>query len=63
MHIKGVWHKRDERDNFSQKYDAELIKEDKRKEVEEEIRIVVDELMRTELKNLKAVSDLLDQLQ
>jgi len=35
---------------------VELIKEEKRQEVEEEIRTQVDELMRTELKNLKAVS-------
>lgn len=52
----GVWQNRDEKENFSQKHDAELIKEEKRKEVEEEIRLQVDELMRTELKNLKAVS-------
>lgn len=52
---KSVWMTRDEKDNFSQKHDAELIKEEKRKEVEEEIRIQVDELMRAELKNLKAV--------
>lgn len=30
---------RDEKDNFFQKYDVEFIKEEKRKEVEEEIRI------------------------
>lgn len=51
----GVWQTRDEKDNFSQRHDAELIKEQKRKEVEEEIRLQVDELMRAELKNLKAV--------
>ena len=34
----------------------ELIKEEKRVEVETEIRVQVDELMRQELKNLKAVS-------
>lgn len=55
---KSVWMTRDEKDNFSQKHDAELIKEEKRKEVEEEIRIQVDELMRAELKNLKAVCKL-----
>jgi hypothetical protein len=52
----GVWATRDEKDNFSQRHDAELVKEQKRKEVEEEIRAQVDELMRAELKNLKAVS-------
>ena len=56
--FRSVWMTRDEKDNFSQKHDAELIKEEKRKEVEEEIRLQVDELMRTELKNLKAVSTL-----
>jgi len=50
-----VWEPRDESENFSQKHDAELIKEEKRMEVEAEIRIQVDELMRSELKNLKLV--------
>ena len=36
-----VWKTRDESLNFSQKHDIELIKEKKRKEVEEEIRIQV----------------------
>uniref|UniRef100_G1KYI0 IQ motif containing with AAA domain 1 n=1 Tax=Anolis carolinensis TaxID=28377 RepID=G1KYI0_ANOCA len=52
-----VWQNRDEAWNFSQEYDPELIKEEKRKEVEEEIRVQVDELMRQELKNLKLVVD------
>ena len=52
----GVWQTRNEADNFPQKHDVELIKEEKRKEVDEEVRIQVDELMRAELKNLKAVS-------
>lgn len=51
----GVWQNRDETENFGQKHDGELIKEDKRKEVEQEIRVQVDELMRQELKNLKMV--------
>ena len=50
-----MWEPRDESENFSQKHDAELIKEEKRMEVEAEIRIQVDELMRSELKNLKLV--------
>ncbi|XP_077774754.1 dynein regulatory complex protein 11 isoform X2 [Podarcis muralis] len=54
---KDVWQNRDEGWNFSQEYDPELIKEEKRKEVEEEIRIQVDELMRQELKNLKLAVD------
>nr|XP_042710459.1 dynein regulatory complex protein 11 isoform X2 [Chrysemys picta bellii] len=54
---KDVWQNRDERWNFPQEYDPELIKEKKRKEVEEEIRVQVDELMRQELKNLKLAVD------
>ncbi|XP_053218774.1 dynein regulatory complex protein 11 [Podarcis raffonei] len=54
---KDVWQNRDEGWNFSQEYDPELIKEEKRKEVEEEIRVQVDELMRQELKNLKLAVD------
>ncbi|MGH0123974.1 UNVERIFIED_CONTAM: hypothetical protein FKN15_009486, partial [Acipenser sinensis] len=54
---KDVWQGRDEGHNFSQRFDGELIKEEKRKEVEEEIRIQVDELMRQELKNLKLTVD------
>ncbi|XP_042301941.1 LOW QUALITY PROTEIN: dynein regulatory complex protein 11 [Sceloporus undulatus] len=54
---KDVWQNRDEAWNFSQEYDPELIKEEKRKEVEEEIRVQVDELMRQELKNLKLAVD------
>ncbi|XP_072833386.2 dynein regulatory complex protein 11 isoform X3 [Pogona vitticeps] len=54
---KDIWQNRDEGWNFPQEYDPELIKEEKRKEVEEEIRIQVDELMRQELKNLKLAVD------
>merc|ERR1712050_412231 len=43
---QGVWQPRDETGNFSQKHDVELIKEEKRMEVEEEVRNQVDELMR-----------------
>ncbi|XP_038642218.1 dynein regulatory complex protein 11 isoform X1 [Scyliorhinus canicula] len=52
-----IWQNRNEELNFPQKHVAELIKEDKRKEVEEEIRVQVDELMRQELKNLKLAVD------
>lgn len=52
-----VWQPRDEADNFDQKHDSELIKEEKRVEVEAEIRAQVDELMRAELKNLKLAVD------
>ena len=50
-----VWAGRDEAGNYSQKHDAEIIKEEKRIEVENEVRLQVDELMREELKNLKMV--------
>ncbi|KAA0713181.1 IQ and AAA domain-containing protein 1 [Triplophysa tibetana] len=52
-----VWHNRDEKQNFLQRFDAQLVREEKRLEVEEELRIQVDELMRQELKNLKLVVD------
>ncbi|XP_063501844.1 dynein regulatory complex protein 11 isoform X5 [Symphalangus syndactylus] len=54
---KEIWMKKDESWNFSQDYDPELIKEEKRKELESEIRVQVDELMRQELKNLKLAVD------
>ncbi|XP_021021555.1 dynein regulatory complex protein 11 [Mus caroli] len=50
---KDMWLNKDESWNFPQDYDPELIKEEKRKELEMEIRVQVDELMRQELKNLK----------
>ncbi|KAM8934134.1 dynein regulatory complex protein 11 [Pelodytes ibericus] len=53
----SVWQQRDESWNLHQTYDSELIKENKRKEVEDEVRIQVDELMRQELQNLKLAVD------
>ncbi|XP_051046727.1 dynein regulatory complex protein 11 isoform X1 [Phodopus roborovskii] len=50
---KDTWMNKDETWNFPQDYDPEMIKEEKRKELELEIRVQVDELMRQELKNLK----------
>ncbi|XP_023577994.1 IQ and AAA domain-containing protein 1 isoform X2 [Octodon degus] len=50
---KDMWMNKDESWNFLQDYDPELIKQEKRKELEAEIRVQVDELMRQELKNLK----------
>uniref|UniRef100_A0A4W4GSG1 AAA+ ATPase domain-containing protein n=1 Tax=Electrophorus electricus TaxID=8005 RepID=A0A4W4GSG1_ELEEL len=47
----------DESKNFSQRHEAELIKEEKRKEIETEIRLQVDELMRQELANWKLAVD------
>ncbi|KAM5268669.1 dynein regulatory complex protein 11 isoform 3-T3 [Hipposideros larvatus] len=50
---KDMWENKDESGNFLQDYDPEMIKDEKRKELESEIRVQVDELMRQELKNLK----------
>uniref|UniRef100_A0A2K6F036 IQ motif containing with AAA domain 1 n=1 Tax=Propithecus coquereli TaxID=379532 RepID=A0A2K6F036_PROCO len=50
---KDRWMNKDESWNFPQDYDPELIKEEKWKELELELRVQVDELMRQELKNLK----------
>ncbi|KAL6459341.1 hypothetical protein MHYP_G00328130 [Metynnis hypsauchen] len=52
-----VWQNRDESKNFNQRHEAELIKEEKRKEIEAEIRLQVDELMRQELANWKLAVD------
>ena len=54
--LKAVWVGRKEVE-LNQAYDGELIKEEKRVEVEETIRLEVDELMREELKNLKTAID------
>ncbi|XP_034145759.1 dynein regulatory complex protein 11 isoform X1 [Esox lucius] len=54
---KDVWQGRDERQNFLQRFDAQLVREEKRMEVEEEVRVQVDELMRQEVKNLKLTVD------
>ena len=53
--VVAVWASRDESRNFSQKYDSALVRDEKRAEVETEIRLQVDELMREELKDLKLV--------
>ncbi|XP_051525637.1 dynein regulatory complex protein 11-like isoform X3 [Myxocyprinus asiaticus] len=52
-----VWRNRNESKNFSQRHEMELIKEEKRKEIEVEIRKQVDELMRQELANWKLAVD------
>ncbi|XP_035582369.1 dynein regulatory complex protein 11 [Zalophus californianus] len=54
---KDLWKNKDESGNLPQDYDPELIKQEKRKELESEIRAQVDELMRQELKNLKLAVD------
>ncbi len=52
----AVWSGRKDT-QLNQAFDVELVKEEKRIEVEETIRLEVDELMREELKNLKAAID------
>ncbi|NXX47473.1 DRC11 protein, partial [Tricholaema leucomelas] len=54
---KVFWQNRDKGWDFHQDHDPELIKEEKREEVEEEIRVQVDELMQQKLKNLKLAVD------
>ncbi|MEE6490852.1 hypothetical protein FKM82_016033 [Ascaphus truei] len=54
---QDVWQHRNESGNFHQRHDAELIKEEKRKDVGAEVRVQVDELMRQELQNLKLAVD------
>lgn len=54
--FKTVWAGRKDT-QLNQAFDTELVKEEKRVEVEETIRLEVDELMREELKNLKAAID------
>lgn len=48
-----TWKNKDESGNKEQKYDEEMIKEDKRTEVEQELRKQVDVIMREELDLLK----------
>ncbi|KFR08231.1 IQ and AAA domain-containing protein 1, partial [Opisthocomus hoazin] len=54
---EAIWQNRDEGWDFLQDHDPELIKEEKRKELEEEIRVQVDELMQQKLENLKLAVD------
>ncbi|NXG50851.1 DRC11 protein, partial [Psilopogon haemacephalus] len=54
---KVFWQNRDKGWDFHQDHDPELIKEEKREEVEEEIRVQVDELMQQKLNNLKLAVD------
>ncbi|XP_057278560.1 dynein regulatory complex protein 11 [Pezoporus wallicus] len=54
---KAVWQNRDEGWDFLQDHDPELMKEEKREEVEKEIRVQVDALMRHKLENLKLAVD------
>ncbi|KAJ3254876.1 Dynein regulatory complex protein 11 [Boothiomyces macroporosus] len=47
------WKNKDESENFAQKHDQEIIKADKRKEVETQIKMDVYDILADELKNLK----------
>ncbi|XP_041822612.1 dynein regulatory complex protein 11-like [Chelmon rostratus] len=49
-----VWHRRDDQ---QQSVDVQLLREAKRQEVEQEVRLQVDELMRVELTHLKLAVD------
>uniref|UniRef100_A0A8D2ZQ37 AAA+ ATPase domain-containing protein n=1 Tax=Scophthalmus maximus TaxID=52904 RepID=A0A8D2ZQ37_SCOMX len=51
------WQSRNESKNFIQRHEVELIKEEKRKIIEAEIRVQVDEQMRQELTEWKLVVD------
>ncbi|XP_036375389.1 dynein regulatory complex protein 11-like [Megalops cyprinoides] len=51
--FEAIWQNRDESENPNQRHEAELIKEEKRNEIETEARLQVDELMRQELADLK----------
>ncbi|NWQ76663.1 DRC11 protein, partial [Columbina picui] len=54
---KDIWQNRDEQWDFLQDHDPELIKEENRKDVEEEIRVQVDKVMQQELENLRLAVD------
>ena len=47
------WQDRDEKDNFFQKFDADLVKDELRPIVFEEVRVQVDDEMKVLLQNLK----------
>ncbi|XP_044056218.1 dynein regulatory complex protein 11 isoform X2 [Siniperca chuatsi] len=51
------WKTRNESRNFNQRHEVELIKEEKRKVIEAEIRVQVDEQMRQELAEWKLAVD------
>ncbi|NXR41483.1 DRC11 protein, partial [Zosterops hypoxanthus] len=51
------WEKRDNRSDFLQDHDPELIKGGEREEVEEEIRVQVDEVMQEKLLKIKKALD------
>ncbi|KAJ3318253.1 Dynein regulatory complex protein 11 [Blyttiomyces sp. JEL0837] len=51
------WLTKDETDNFAQKHDQEIVKTEKRREVEAEVKKDVFEILKEELKNLKLAVD------
>ncbi|NXR52001.1 DRC11 protein, partial [Hippolais icterina] len=51
------WENRDNKSDFLQDHDPELIKRGERKEVEEEIRVQVDEVMQEKLLKIKKAMD------
>ncbi|XP_028630587.1 IQ and AAA domain-containing protein 1-like isoform X2 [Grammomys surdaster] len=53
----SMWKSRYDNKHPSQNFDSETLREEKRKQVEMEIRAQVDELMRQELKNLRLAVD------
>ncbi|XP_045420949.1 IQ and AAA domain-containing protein 1-like [Lemur catta] len=53
----NLWKNRQESVHPSQNFDSETLREEKRKELEQEIRVQVDELMRQELRNLRLAVD------
>ncbi|KAJ0064981.1 hypothetical protein NL108_000949, partial [Boleophthalmus pectinirostris] len=57
IYYLDYWKSRDESKNYNQKHEVELIKEEKRKEIEAEIRLQVDEQMRQELAEWKLFVD------
>ncbi|XP_025032664.1 IQ and AAA domain-containing protein 1-like, partial [Python bivittatus] len=57
LRYTGCWSEEDEAINFEQRYQPNLIKAEKRREVETEIRLQVDELMREELRHLRLAID------
>uniref|UniRef100_A0A8C2YPJ9 IQ motif containing with AAA domain 1 like n=1 Tax=Chinchilla lanigera TaxID=34839 RepID=A0A8C2YPJ9_CHILA len=52
-----VWANRNGSKHPSQSFDPEILREEKQKEVEAELRVQVDELMRQELKSLRLAVD------
>ncbi|KAG7260443.1 LOW QUALITY PROTEIN: hypothetical protein CRUP_029442 [Coryphaenoides rupestris] len=54
---RDVWQNRNELENFSQRHEAELVKEDERPLVESEMRLQVDEEMRRDLASWKLTVD------